>query len=195
MEILSLADTEDRLPELIDAASARRQRFEIAADGTDSAVLLGTSDFETLRETIALLSDRELLAAHGSGAAEIADGDGLDAATLVRAMSDAGRAVGGGPGPNVPSARRLIVARTAASFLIGTARIPDAVALVSILTGSLVAHPDAVGTPVRALIPLPGYTFSRGAYRVVFDIDEVRNIVAVTAIGQRVDACADYLQI
>jgi prevent-host-death family protein len=195
MEILSLADAENRLPELIDAACARGQRFEIATDGAGSAVLLGSRDFESLRETIALLSDQALLAAHECGVAEIAAGEGLDAAALMGAMGDAGRAVDGGSDPTVAGAGRLIVARSAASFLIGTARVADAVALVSILTGPLVAHPDAFGTPVRALIPLPGYTFTRGAYRVVFDIDEVRNSIEVTAIGQRVNAYADYLQV
>jgi PHD/YefM family antitoxin component YafN of YafNO toxin-antitoxin module len=54
-------------------------------------VLLSADDYDALQETIAVLSDAALLAAHRDGKAAIEVGDYLDADQLTHAMRAAGR--------------------------------------------------------------------------------------------------------
>jgi len=57
-------------------------------------VLLSADDYDTLQETIAVLSDSALLIAHREGQAAIEAGDYLDADQLAHAMRAAGRMPG-----------------------------------------------------------------------------------------------------
>ncbi|MFE5702811.1 hypothetical protein [Rhodococcus koreensis] len=54
-----------------------------------AAVLLSADDYDVLRETIAVLSDTDLLTAHLAGRAELEGGDVVDAQELARLMRDA----------------------------------------------------------------------------------------------------------
>jgi antitoxin YefM len=54
-------------------------------------VLLSADDYDTLQDTIAVLSDAELLSAHVDGRAALGAGDVLDADQLADAMRKAGR--------------------------------------------------------------------------------------------------------
>ena len=67
------------------------ERFEITRNGRRAAVLLSADDYDTLQETIAVLSDAELLAAHSEGKAAIDADDYMDADQLAHAMREAGR--------------------------------------------------------------------------------------------------------
>ncbi|WP_237720536.1 type II toxin-antitoxin system Phd/YefM family antitoxin [Rhodococcus opacus] len=60
-------------------------------NGHRAAVLLGADDYDALRETIAVLSDTDLLAAHlvGRVEVEVEGGDVVDAQGLARLMRDA----------------------------------------------------------------------------------------------------------
>ncbi len=91
MTTLPVADARAQLSRLIDEASATHERFEITRNGRRAAVLLSAADYDTLQDTIAVLSDAELLKAHGSGKAAIKAGDYLDADQLAHQMRDAGR--------------------------------------------------------------------------------------------------------
>lgn len=91
MTTLPLADARAKLSSLIDEVTTTHERFEITRNGRRAAVLLSADDYDMLQETIAVLSDAELLADHRSGRAAIDAGDHLDADQLRRAMREAGR--------------------------------------------------------------------------------------------------------
>ena len=91
MPTIPVADARSHLSKLIDEATATHQRFEITRNGHRAAVLLSADDFDTLQDTIAVLSDPKLLSAHREGQDAIKAGDYLDADQLARAMREAGR--------------------------------------------------------------------------------------------------------
>lgn len=70
------------------------ERFEITRNGRRAAVLLSADDYDTLRDTIEVLSDPALLVAHRDGRAAIDAGDYLDADQLTHAMWAADRLPG-----------------------------------------------------------------------------------------------------
>lgn len=86
MTTLPVADARAQLSRLVDEAERTHERFEITRNGHRAAVLLGADDYDTLRETIAVLSDADLLKAHISGQEEIDHGDVVDADDLERLM-------------------------------------------------------------------------------------------------------------
>lgn len=91
MTSLPVADARSQLSKLIDEAVSTHERFEITRNGHRTAVLLSADDYDALQETIAVLSDNALLAAHHEGETAIASGDYLDADQLAHAMREAGR--------------------------------------------------------------------------------------------------------
>ncbi len=91
MSVLPVADARAQLSRLIDEATTTHERFEITRNGRRAAVLLSADDYDALQETIAVLSDPRLLAAHREGQAAIDAGDSLDADQLAHAMREAGR--------------------------------------------------------------------------------------------------------
>ncbi|MDQ3470205.1 MAG: type II toxin-antitoxin system Phd/YefM family antitoxin [Actinomycetota bacterium] len=91
MTTISAAEARAQLSRLIDEATATHQRFEITRHGRAAAVLLSADDFDALRETISVLSDPGLLAAHGRARTRSPGGDFLDADQLAHVMVDAGR--------------------------------------------------------------------------------------------------------
>lgn len=91
MTTLPVADARAQLSRLIDEATTTHERFEITRNGRRAAVLLSADDYDTLRETIEVLSDAELLAAHRRGQADVEAGDVLDAQQLGEVMQNAGR--------------------------------------------------------------------------------------------------------
>lgn len=91
MPTLPVADARAQLSRLIDEAMATHERFEITRNGRRAAVLLSADDYDTVQETISVLSDSELLAAHRDGRTAIEEGNFLDADQLAHAMSEAGR--------------------------------------------------------------------------------------------------------
>ena len=91
MPVLPVADARAQLSRLIDEATTTHERFEITRNGRRAAVLLSADDYDTLQETISVLSDAELLTAHYEGRAAIDAGDYLDADQLAHAMRESGR--------------------------------------------------------------------------------------------------------
>ena len=91
MDTLPIADARSRLSKLIDEAMTTHERFEITRNGRRAAVLLSADDYDTLQETITVLSDTALLTVHRDGQAAIDAGDYLDADQLEHAMREAGR--------------------------------------------------------------------------------------------------------
>jgi prevent-host-death family protein len=91
MTTLPVADARAQFSKLVDEATSTHERFEITRNGQRVAVLLGADDYDSLRETIAVLGDSELLRGHVEGLAAIQAGDVVDAEGLARAMHSAGR--------------------------------------------------------------------------------------------------------
>jgi len=91
MTTLPVADARAQFSKLVDEATSTHERFEITRNGQRVAVLLGADDYDSLRETIAVLGDSELLRSHVEGLAAIQAGDVVDAEGLARAMHSAAR--------------------------------------------------------------------------------------------------------
>jgi len=91
MTTLPVADARAQFSKLVDEATRTHERFEITRNGQRVAVLLGADDYDSLRDTIAVLGDGELLRAHLEGLAAIQAGDVVDADGLERAMRSSGR--------------------------------------------------------------------------------------------------------
>jgi prevent-host-death family protein len=82
MSVLPLADARARLSEIVTDAQRTHERYEITRNGRPAAVLLSSDDYESMRETIAVLSDSELVADIARGITEISTGDVLTADQL-----------------------------------------------------------------------------------------------------------------
>ena len=91
MTTLPLADARAQLSKLVEDAATTHERFEITRNGRRAAVLLSADDYDVMQETISVLSDSALLAAHATGQEEIASGDYLDADGLTALMENARR--------------------------------------------------------------------------------------------------------
>lgn len=94
MTTLPVAEARAHLSQLIEEAGSTHQRYEITRNGRRAAVLLSADDYDTLRDTIEVLSDSELLAGHAAGRAALASGDHLNAEDLAVAMREAGHQLG-----------------------------------------------------------------------------------------------------
>ena len=88
--MLPIAEARARLSELVADAQATHQRFEITRNGRPAAVLIAADDFESMRETIEVLSDTRSHRAHQEGIDEMRAGRYLDADQLDEAMRRAG---------------------------------------------------------------------------------------------------------
>jgi antitoxin YefM len=90
MTTLPLADARARLSEIVSDAETTHERFEITRNGRPAAVLLGADDYEAMRETIAILSDSDLVASVREGLTELHAGAGLDQEELSNYLRQAG---------------------------------------------------------------------------------------------------------
>ena len=84
MTTLPVADARANLSKLIDEASTTHERIEITKNGRRAAVLMGAEDYDAMRETIAVLSDTELVSAHLRGISELNSHEFLDADALIK---------------------------------------------------------------------------------------------------------------
>lgn len=91
MPTLPVADARAQLSKLIEEAASTHERYEITRNGHRAAVLLSAEDYDTLQETLTVLSDGALLDAHREGRSAIDAGDHLDADQLGHVMREAGR--------------------------------------------------------------------------------------------------------
>ncbi|MHB8262147.1 MAG: type II toxin-antitoxin system RelE family toxin [Acidimicrobiales bacterium] len=82
---------------------------------------------------------------------------------------------------------QLHIARPAAKALTDTLPEKVAVAAYEFITGPLLNRPQHVGKPLRAPLA-PTYSARRGAYRILYRIDDNTHTVEVTAIRHRANA-------
>ena len=73
-EHVPLADVKNRLSEVVDRLEREHGRVVITKHGRPAAVMLSLQDLESLEETLAVLSDSELVSAIREADAEVAAG-------------------------------------------------------------------------------------------------------------------------
>jgi antitoxin YefM len=82
----SLADVKAHLSELVAQVGAHHDRVTVTVHGRPAAVLVAVDDLESLEETIAVLSDSDLLRALTDADTELAAGQGESEDMLRTAM-------------------------------------------------------------------------------------------------------------
>jgi len=87
MIVLPIADARAQFSKLVEEASTTHERIEITKNGHRAAVLLGEDDYDSLIETIAVLSDPALLELHQRGVDQLHRGDSLGVAELTDLMN------------------------------------------------------------------------------------------------------------
>lgn len=85
-ETRSLADVKAHLSELVAQVGTHHDRITITVHGRPAAALIAVEDLESLEETIAVLSDSEVLRALTEADAELAAGQGESEKNLRAAM-------------------------------------------------------------------------------------------------------------
>ncbi len=75
MTTLSLADARANLSKLIESAVTTHERFEVTRNGDRVAVLMSAEDYDSLVETVDILSRPDEVAAIQRGLADLAAGD------------------------------------------------------------------------------------------------------------------------
>ncbi|HWO15916.1 MAG TPA: type II toxin-antitoxin system Phd/YefM family antitoxin [Solirubrobacterales bacterium] len=74
-ETLSLSYVKAHLSELADRIEGEHDRVVVTRNGRPAAVLISTEDLESLEETLAVLSDPDLMRRIREGEAAVANGD------------------------------------------------------------------------------------------------------------------------
>ena len=75
MTTIPLSDARARLSELVDEAVRTHERVEITRNGRRAAVLLSADDFDSLQETLEILSDPKLMQELAEAEEQIARGE------------------------------------------------------------------------------------------------------------------------
>ena len=71
MITIPLAEARANLSRLVDEATTTHERIEVTRNGRRAAVILSVDDFDSIMETLDVLSDSDLVAAIAAGEAEI----------------------------------------------------------------------------------------------------------------------------
>lgn len=91
MTVLSLADARSALSKHIESAVTTHERFEITRNGVRVAVLLSADDYDSLVETVDILSSPDEVAALGDALAELDSGEVSSEEDVRAAMIANGR--------------------------------------------------------------------------------------------------------
>jgi antitoxin YefM len=86
MTVLSVADARASLSKHIESATTTHERFEITRNGARVAVLMSADDYDSLIETVDILSDPVEVAALRAAIAELDSGDVSTADDVRQAM-------------------------------------------------------------------------------------------------------------
>ena len=86
-EMLPLSDVKSRLSELVDRVEREDDRIVLTRNGRPAAVLVSPADLESLEETLAVLSNPELMAQIRAGGRAAAEGDVVSLDDLRRTGS------------------------------------------------------------------------------------------------------------
>lgn len=91
MTTVPLAEARANLSKLVDEAVSTHERVEVTKNGRRAAVILSADDYDSMVETLDILSDRELVAEIQEARAEADRGDTYSLDEVEQAMRDAGR--------------------------------------------------------------------------------------------------------
>ena len=91
MVVMPVAEARARFSEIVETAQSTHERVEVTKNGRRAAVLLSADDYDTLLETLDILSDAELVAQIAQADQELAQGEWFDEADVRRAMRQARR--------------------------------------------------------------------------------------------------------
>ncbi len=89
---IPLAEVKAHLSELVGRVGGQHERVLVTVHGAPSAVLMAPADLESLEETIAILSDRDVMQRLDASEAELTAGLGESEADLAVAMARRRRA-------------------------------------------------------------------------------------------------------
>ena len=87
MTTASLATVKAKFSEYVSSVHDTHERVVVTRNGEPAAVLISPDDLESLEETLAILSDPELVASIQEGEADIAAGRVVDAEELRAAFA------------------------------------------------------------------------------------------------------------
>lgn len=91
MMVVPLAEARANLSKLVDDAVRTHERVEVTKNGRRAAVILSSDDYDSMVETLDILSDRELLAEIRRALEEAERGELFNLDEVAKAMRDAGR--------------------------------------------------------------------------------------------------------
>lgn len=92
MTTIPLAAARAQLSQYVDAAMKTHERIEITRNGSRAAVLLGVDDYDSLLETVEILTDKELVQELNTALTELATGETHDLDDVLVEMRERGRA-------------------------------------------------------------------------------------------------------
>jgi antitoxin YefM len=94
MTTLPLAEVRANLSKLVDEAMRTHQRIEVTRQGRRAAVILSADDYDSIMETLAILSDRQLMEEIREAEAEVDRGEVFTLDEVEEEMRAAGRLPG-----------------------------------------------------------------------------------------------------
>lgn len=91
MATLPLAEVRANLSKLVDEAVRTHERIEVTRQGRRAAVILGADDYDSIMETLAILSDQDLVRDVRAAEAEAERGEIFTLDEVTEEMRAAGR--------------------------------------------------------------------------------------------------------
>lgn len=85
---MSLAEVKAHLSEVVSRVSGQHERVTVTVRGMPSAVLVAPEDLESLEETLAILSDADMMRRITVSDSELAVGGGESESDLAAAMAE-----------------------------------------------------------------------------------------------------------
>lgn len=91
MTTVPLAEARAQLSRLVHEAVRTHERVEVTKNGRRAAVILGADDYDSLIETLDILSDRDLVAQLRDAEAEVERGEIYTLDEVTQGMREVGR--------------------------------------------------------------------------------------------------------
>lgn len=74
VKTLSITKARNELPRLVDNAQRRLDEYVITVNGSPAAIIISVDEYESLKETLEIMSDKKLMKAIRQGEKELAEG-------------------------------------------------------------------------------------------------------------------------
>lgn len=89
-----MTEAKNRFTELTDRVQREHSRFTVTRNGRPAAVVVSIAEWESLHETLDILSDAEEVAEIRQGLEDVARGDVYDLEEVARDMADRRKSAG-----------------------------------------------------------------------------------------------------